>query len=109
MLWESSKFVEEFVRGQAVAYIGAGVSTSANLISWGELLADLQKEGESRLENDDPVAQEWCQEKASTIAPTAIRRPPRIFLAVIVSPRMGAASRMTKTTLSLSIGATFDA
>jgi hypothetical protein len=39
MLWESSKFVEEFVCGQAVACIGAGVSTIANLISWGELLA----------------------------------------------------------------------
>jgi hypothetical protein len=44
-----------------------------------------------------------------TTAPIAISDPPIAFPMVMDSLRTGHASRMTKTTLSLSIGATLDA
>ena len=46
---------------------------------------------------------------ASTTAPAVIRAPPITVFRVSASPRNVAANARTKTTLSLSIGATFEA
>jgi hypothetical protein len=47
--------------------------------------------------------------KAKITAPSAISEPPASFATVSRSPRKSAAKRITRTTLSLSMGATFDA
>jgi predicted permease len=49
------------------------------------------------------------QAHARTIAPAAINNTPAALAKVIVSPSSGQASSTTKTTLNLSIGATFEA
>jgi hypothetical protein len=56
-----------------------------------------------------PVLTQTLQAHAIRIAPAAINRTPAALAKVIVSPRSGHASSTTKTTLSLSMGATLDA
>lgn len=55
-------FLDELVHGRAVAYVGAGISMSANLISWGDLLAGLQEKAERRLELEEPAARRYFKQ-----------------------------------------------
>src|ERR1700761_1528920 len=54
---ELKSFVDELVLGRAVAYVGAGVSASANLPNWDDLLSKFEEAAAGALQNEDPVAQ----------------------------------------------------
>jgi len=54
-------FVDHLVQGRSVAYIGAGVSMSANLPSWNNLLASLRKKAVARLQQQDPMAKVYFE------------------------------------------------
>lgn len=60
-------FIGELTHGRAVAYVGAGVSQSANLKSWDQLLKGLKEAAKKRLEHDDPVTQTYFDERLTKL------------------------------------------
>src|ERR1700733_3594827 len=60
-------FTKELAHGRAVAYVGAGISQSAHLKSWDQLLTGLKEAAKKRLEHDDRGTRKYFDERLTKL------------------------------------------